>query len=122
MNVRERFKEAVRGRRHGPGREAAEGELDELAPGLPEGDALLIARAMRRATFEGVEFYGPGAQAADDRRRAALALDAPKETTPEPAAAEPEAPEKKKRQRLSKAERLERKAAKLRAEIEALKK
>lgn len=78
--------------------------------GLDEKGALFMARATAAAKWADVEFYGPGAAEAEARR-------SPKVTTAEA----PPAVALKKRRRLSKRERLERKAAKLRAEIEALK-
>lgn len=83
-------------------------------------------RQMTALMFDSpVEYYGPGAAEANARRAAELARRAEAERHAEKTNDTPpesHTPEKKKRRRMTKRERLEAKAAALRAEIEALEK
>jgi len=116
MNLRKAFIAAIAGiRRH-----RIEPGIDKDHPGVSAWDAGVMMTDAARRTFEDVEFEGSNAKEAYARRDAAIArMDAriPAKTTPPP----PPAPPKKKVRR-SKAERLQARAAKLKAEIEALKK
>ena len=110
MNIRKAFREIVAGKR------TVEITADD------EADELNALKARMFGVFDDVEYYGPGAAEANARRAAALARDAkrPEGTTNEPSAVSHKQ-EKKARRRMTKRERLEAKAAALRAEIEALK-
>lgn len=111
MNIRKAFREIV------PGKRTVEITADD------EADELNALKARMFGVFDDVEYYGPGAAEANARRAAALARDAkrPEGTTNELPAVSHKAKEKKARRRMTKRERLEAKAAALRAEIEALK-
>lgn len=110
MNLRKAFREIAEGKK------TVVIEDDE-----PDEAAELKARIFSDA-WEGVEYYGPGAAEANARRAASLKREAESSaagTTNETPAASHK-PEKTARRRTTKRERLEAKAAKLRAEIERL--
>jgi hypothetical protein len=108
--IRKRFIKAVFGRIH----RTIEPDPYPGNPGVSEYDASVMIQDANRRAFEDVEHYGPGAEAANARRAATLA----RMNSRIPAkVAETSSPSAK----TTKAERLERRAAKLRKEIAALK-
>jgi hypothetical protein len=115
MNFRQVFKSAVAGirrRRIEPGPFAS-------APSVSEHDARVIIADANLRMFSDVEFYGPGADEVEARRAARIL---PKGKAIAIVKAEdPHDATKKKRRRMTRRERLEAKAEKLRAEIAALK-
>ncbi len=118
MTIRQRFKAAIAGIR----KRAVEPDPFPGHPGVSEYDASIIVGEAARRTYEDVEFEGPGAEAAKSRRDAAIArMDARKTVCPE-VKSEVSLPPKKKARRMTRRERLEKKAADLRAEIARLKK
>ena len=110
MNAFKRFWYALHGYRVRP-----VGEPDFMGErGLSEQDAVHIASTVLISKWADVEYIGPGAAEAEARRTARLNPDL-KESAQVKV-------EKPKRQRLSKAERLQRKLERLRAEVEKLEK
>lgn len=71
MNVLALFRAVVRGKRLAPHREA--GPL-RAAPTAQEDDLRFVARSMLASKWDSVEYYGPGASEAEQRRAAALGI------------------------------------------------
>lgn len=71
MNILSLFRAVVGGKRLAPHREA--GPL-RSAPTAQEDDLRFVARSMLASKWGGVEYYGPGASEAEQRRAAALGL------------------------------------------------
>jgi hypothetical protein len=113
MTIRQRFKAAIGGIR----RRRVEPGIDKDHPGVSAWDAGVIVSEAARRTFEDVQFYGPGADAANARRAATIARMDARIPAKEPP---PPVPPTKKARR-SKTGRLQARAEKLRAEIAALK-
>jgi hypothetical protein len=86
-------------------------------PGLFKKDADFILNAQLGGKWADVEYYGPGAAEANERRAVRLGIN------PTGIMADPgQTSMKKKRRRLSKRERLEHKLAQLQADVEKLEK
>jgi hypothetical protein len=125
MTIRKTFKKAIE-----KGRILIRVEPDPFpsAPGVSEHDGSVIVSEAARRLYDDIEFYGPGAEAANARREAEItrrdARILARIPAKEKAIAKAEDPHDapKKKRRLSKRGRLEKKAIALRAEIERLKK
>ena len=114
MNLRRIFKAAVE---KGIIRICVEPGPFPSDPGVSAWDASVMMDEAARRQWEDVEYYGPGRDAAEARRAAAIArMNAriPAKETPPP-------PTPKKARRSTKRERLEAEAAALKSEIEKLK-
>lgn len=127
MTIRKTFKKAIE-----KGRILFRVEPDPFpsAPGVSEHDASVIVGEAARRLYDDIEFYGPGADAANARREAAIPrrdarilarIPAKEKAIAIVKAEDPHDATKKKRRRMTRRERLEARAEKLRSEIASLK-
>lgn len=110
MSLKDFFLELYKGRRH-----RREYESDYGIRGLHHDDVQFIRSATILTKWSDVEYYGPGAAEANERRRQAIGM-----MSGNTDKAEEKRQEKAKRKRLTQEQKLLKKLAKLEAEVLAL--